>query len=80
LANFTLAARVVIVLSILAAVAGTAVYVGGIYDDLPPGRYPLWFFAMPVAIAVGLLCSAGLALLRVRGIPVYRQNANDEKP
>jgi hypothetical protein len=75
LGNFTLPARIVVVLSIVAAASGTAAYIDWAYDDLPPGSYPLWFFAMPVAVAVGLLCAACLALLRACGVPVYRQDA-----
>ena len=72
LENFSLPARIVIVLSVVAAVAGTAGFISRVYDDLPPGRYPLWLFAMPVAVAAGLLCAAGLSLLRACGVPVSR--------
>lgn len=72
-------ARLVILLSVVAATAGTAAYVCWIYTDLPPGRYPLWFFAMPVVMAVGLLCAAGLALLRFCGIPIYQKIASENR-
>ncbi len=77
LESFTVPARIVIVLSMVAAVIGTSVYMGWIRGDLPAGRYPLWFFAMPVVVAVGFLCAAGLALLRLCGVPIYRQESVD---
>jgi hypothetical protein len=74
LEQFSLPARIVIVLSLVTAVGGTAAYISWIYDDLSPGSYPLWLFAMPVLVVVGLLCLAGLGLLRAIGIPIYRKH------
>src|SRR5579871_2050475 len=48
LESFTLPARLVIVLSIIGAFGGTAAYLYAVSDGLAPGRYPLWFFALPV--------------------------------
>jgi hypothetical protein len=85
LEHFSLPARIVIVMSVIAAGAGTMAYISWVHNDLPPGRYPLWFFALPVGIAAVLLCAAGLALLRVCGVPVHRKerlspsNARDEQ-
>jgi hypothetical protein len=74
LERFSLPARIVIVLSFMTAVGGTAAYISWIYDDLSPGSYPVWLFAMPVLVVVGLLCLAGLGLLRATGIPIYREH------
>jgi hypothetical protein len=64
----------VIVLSLVTAVGATAAYISWIYDDLSPGSYPVWLFAMPVFVVVGLLGLAGLGLLRTIGIPIYREH------
>jgi hypothetical protein len=73
LGMFSVPARVVIVLSILGAAGGTLAYLTWASDTLPPGRYPFWFFALPVLVAAGLLCGIGLAVLRACGVSIYRQ-------
>jgi hypothetical protein len=74
LEHFSLPARVVIVLSVLAAVGGTAGYIVWVAEDLPPGSYPVWLFAIPVVVGAGVRCAAALAFLRLCGIPIYRQD------
>jgi len=59
LEGLSVPARIVIVLSVLLAAGGTVAYVFWAIDSLPAGRYPLWFFALPVVAAVGVLCAVG---------------------
>jgi hypothetical protein len=72
LERFSLPARLVIMLGLVVGVGGTAAYIASIYDDLAPGRYPVWLFAAPVLVFVGAFCLAALALLRAAGVPIYR--------
>jgi len=37
-------------------------------EDLPPGSYPILFFAMPVLVLAGVFFGTGLALLRWFGV------------
>jgi hypothetical protein len=74
LASFTIPARLVIVLSLIVALGGTAAYIGWVYDGLPAGSYPLWFFALPAMVAAGFLCAGGLGLLRLCGVSVFRKD------
>lgn len=73
---FSVPTRLVIVGSIVASVCGTAIFICWIYEDLPPGSYPIWFFALPVLMAVGLFCVACLWALRLCGIPIYRRDSD----
>jgi hypothetical protein len=77
--TLSLPARIVIVLSVLLAAGGTVAYVFWAIDSLPAGRYPLWFFALPVVAAVGVLCAVGLGVMRVCGVPISRTDATDER-
>ena len=52
---FTLTGRILVIATILLAVGGTYGVIAFFYDTLPPGRYPLWFFGMPVWVGSGLL-------------------------
>jgi hypothetical protein len=52
-------------------------YFAWLSDGLPAGSYPLWVFVMPVAVVVGLLTAAGLGLLRMCGVPLFRQDNLD---
>jgi hypothetical protein len=61
LEKFSLRARMVIVFSLVAGVAGIAGYISWMYDDLSPRRYPVMLFAVPVFLIAGLLCLAARA-------------------
>jgi hypothetical protein len=74
LARFTIPARLVIVLSLFAALGGTVAYIGWVFDGPAPGSYPLWFFILPAMVAAGALCAGGLGLLRVCGVSVFRKD------
>jgi len=80
LERFTIPALLVIVLSFITTVCGTAIYTSLILGDLPSGFYPIWFFAAPVAAVTAFLCMAGLALLRACGVQVYRHDDPDPPP
>lgn len=67
-------ARLWIAFSIFAAPAGTVLVICSLYDSLPPGTYPIWFFAVPVLVVVSLCCVGGLALFHLSGIPVWRRD------
>jgi len=70
--GLTLPARLVLFFCMLAGGVGTLVYIGWISEGLPGGRYPLWFFVLPAFTAAGGLALALLAVLRMCGVRIYR--------
>jgi hypothetical protein len=66
-----------VLLSILLAAGGTYGYIAWAWEGLPPGSYPLWFFALPGLLAAGLLFALGTGILRCFGVGVFKDS---EKP
>lgn len=77
LASFSFSARMVIVLALFLVLGGTAAYICWSHEKLPPGSYPLAFFLLPAIVAAGVFCVAGLALLRVCGVPIYHRGQSE---
>jgi hypothetical protein len=69
---FTLPGRALVLLSILLAAGGTVGYIAWAWEGLPPGSYPLWFFALPALLAAGLFFALGTGILRWFGVKVFQ--------
>lgn len=70
---FTFAGRLLILLTIVLAIGGTAAFFWWIKDLLPPRRYPLFFFAMPVGLGAALFFCLGRAVMRWLQIPFWKE-------
>lgn len=71
---FTMPGRMLVLTTIVLAVGGPWVVFLWLHDTLTPGRYPLWFFAAPIWVALGIGFALVTALLRRLGISIVRQS------
>jgi hypothetical protein len=69
--NYTVPARLIIIAALLGGPIGAAIFICCIYDELPPGSYPILFFAFPVLLGMFFFVLIGFRLLRHFGVPVY---------
>lgn len=77
LERLTFPARLVILISMVGSVGGTALFASLTWESLPPGSYPTWLFGVPVLIAVALLTIGTLWFLRLCGVPIYKESHRD---
>jgi hypothetical protein len=69
---FTFPGKILALLTLVIAVGGPFAYFDWIMDDIRPGTYPLWLFAMPVVLLALAFFGIGVALLRWLGIKVFK--------
>lgn len=69
---FTPAGRVLVFLTLIGSAGGVCAYVAWGAEELPAGRYPLVFFAMPVLIAAFIFFAIGSAVLKWFGFAIFK--------
>jgi hypothetical protein len=69
---FTFPGRILVLLTVLLAVGGPFAYFALVWEDLPPGSYPLLLFAMPFLILAALFFGLGVAVLRWFDVKVFK--------
>jgi len=69
---FTYPGRILVLVTVLIAVGGPFAYFAMVWEDLPPGTYPLILFAMPFIILAAFFFGLGVAVLRWLGVKVFR--------
>jgi hypothetical protein len=79
---FTLPGRILVVVTVILAAAAPFAVFWFLNDSLTPGKYPLWFFALPVWIGLAFVFTVVIAILRRLRIPILRQQvrADPEQP
>jgi hypothetical protein len=70
---FTIPGRILVLTTIVLAVGGPWLVFMWLYDTLTPGRYPLWFFALPIWVSLAFAFALTAAVFRLFGIFVFRQ-------
>ena len=69
----TIPGRLLLILTLLAFAGGFTLYVIAVAGDLPPGRYPVAVFILPVLVgAAGFFAAAAFVLERL-GVRIYRR-------
>ena len=71
--RLTLAGRILVLLTLFLAVGGPIGYFAITWEELPAGRYPIWFFVLPVLAGAALFYVIGAVVLRWLGIAVWRE-------
>jgi hypothetical protein len=71
LRHLTIQARLVVIAAIVGFPVGTAILICSVYDELPSGIYPIFFFALPVLVGMFLLVILCFRIMKWAGIPVY---------
>ena len=79
LGKLTQAGRVLAVAAIFLAAGGTFAWIEWCYDDLPPGGYPVFFFALPAVFVALVFFVVGSLVLRACGVPIYNDR-NEVRP
>ena len=75
---FTLPGRILVLVTLVLAVGGTCLVIVWLADSLSPGRYPIWFFAMPVLLGAGIFFALCVAILKLLGIAVFKDTDQQE--
>jgi hypothetical protein len=78
--NLTIPGRFLILVTVVVAVVGPFLLFLCVYDSLPAGGYPLWFFGIPVWFGCVIFFIVMASILRRLGIPVLRNSENAEGP
>lgn len=71
---FTLPGKILALLTLVLAVGGPWVYFAMVMDELPPGSYPILFFALPVMIGAVFFFAFGAMILKYFGIAVFKKD------
>jgi hypothetical protein len=66
--------RILVLTTIVLAVGAPWIVFLWLHDSLTPGEYPLWFFAVPVWVALAIVLALVVALFRRLGISIVRQS------
>jgi hypothetical protein len=75
---FTMPGRILVLTTIVLAAGGPWLVFLWLHDSLRPGRYPLWFFALPIWIGLVFLFALATAVLRWLGVSVLQQPEQSE--
>ena len=73
----TFVGRVLILVTLTFVVGGPFAYFYWMVDDLPPGRYPLVLFALPILLVGALFFWVACVVLKSLGIAVFRDHSGD---
>jgi hypothetical protein len=60
--------------TVVLATGGPWLVIMWLHDSLTPGSYPLWFFALPIWIALAFIFAVITIVLRRLGVPIIRQS------
>ncbi len=80
LRNFTIAGRLWIIACICGGTGAFIAYMCELLPQLPPGRYPLIFFLVPVALGTLLVYGLGYKAISLVGIKMRRASCDGRDP
>jgi len=75
---FTIPGRILVLTTVVLAAGGPWLVFMWLRDSLTPGSYPLWFFALPIWIALAFIFALATIVLRRFGVPIIRQSDEEE--
>jgi hypothetical protein len=75
--GLTFASRLLVLLTLMIAIGGSAAYIWWIHDGLEPGSYPLMLFAVPAVVLAAVILAAGAGIMKLLGIPFFTQRDRD---
>lgn len=75
--QMTLAGRLIVLVTLVIVIGGTAATWFWSGEILPAGRYPIMLFIMPSLFVAGIFIASSMLCLKMAGLNFYQQGSDE---